>query len=254
MVRWSGVYSFHWAPILTFASRRERALEFIEEHLRVAAFLDGPDEFGVAVGRSSMRIIVRRGGFELLLGSPDLSAEDAQELLAAIIKAFSPRRVHISGARSLWTAELGTPATAVASSTAASMFDKPSGVEPVDFSVLADAATPGARLQIEYGVVDGDELRLRLTQTIRGRLRAGEMPPLRDLPSDLPESSLFADVSWVTIGHDTYDGGEGVDGVCEYVANRVALVQHESDALVAAALRKLTAEGGSSGEFSRGVS
>ena len=249
--RWSGIYSFHWAPVLTFAKRRELALEWIEQHMNVRSYLDREHEFGVGVDRKGLRLVVRKGGFDLLLGAPELEVGAARALLEGVLTVFMPRRLHISGARMLWSAPLAGSASDVASAAASALVVEPDGFHAFDFATLLDTRTPGAHIQVEYGVVDPLELRTRLTRTDMGRIRTAEMPAVADLPSEFPEASIFCDVSWITSTHDMYGGDDVIGEMCDYLDSRVELAEHEARQLVLALTGSMRA--GGADELGRGA-
>lgn len=229
--RWSGLHAFHWSPVLTFSRRRDEAFEWLESNVEVVAFFSGDDQFGVAVGSSDCRLVVRRDGFDVLLGSTASRVQGLHDALSRVLETFEPRHLHAASARLLWSHEVDVDYQVRRAAWAKSIAGSGAGASAVDFSALVDFESPGARMQVEYGLVDGHELRMRLTSLDMGRARAAEMPPVGDVPEALPGCSLFADTTWIAYGKDAYTGDTGAEAMYGYVEARVNLAEHETGAL-----------------------
>lgn len=250
--RWSAVYAYHWPPILTFEARRHDALAWLESNANVVSFLDRDREFGVAIGRRALRIVVRPNGMEILLNDPDAEFDGLSGALGGLLALLAPRRMHAGSARLVMSSEISGEYDAVRRANARFIAGDLRDAEPYDFSTVLDLTVDGNHVAVEYGIVDARELRERLTDFDMGRLNAAEMPPLRQVPDDLAAVSVFADVAWRTGASGSYEVDSDVDSTVGHVRSRIDEIDAHATKIVSGLSEAVQGRWGS-GELSRGA-
>lgn len=191
MRRWSSAFRFEWTPIVNFASRRLRFLDWVDENVDVRAFTERTESVGIAVGHVSTRLVADGQGFTL----SDGTGQGVRQLSAALeglFKAMSPSEVLLTEGFVAWSEPLEREfeeACAALASRVSSGSPLVSRLAPIDCAVLVDYGSDGWTANMEWGVVDAKDLGRRLAHPKYGRLPEGR-PALNH--EDLSEMSLDA--------------------------------------------------------------
>lgn len=198
--QWTAQLRIAWLPVLTFERRRLTLLDWLEEHAEVVGVLDetGRDAgVGVAVGRPEQKLVVQHDGCHVRLEAPHASLDGVMGALNGVYEAMDPVDAHLDYFRTAWSLPLKDeymPARLAFASRAAGL---PASVDFAvsDAAVLADVEMEDRTLQVEYGIVDKNELRDRLVGRATGMM--GRNRPMSSGPTvgvPLPDVSLYADV------------------------------------------------------------
>jgi hypothetical protein len=226
MQRWTTSYRFAWTPIVTFARRQLRLLDWIEENLEPVAFYDrGEGTTGIALLSRDIRLTVDRNSMILEDGAViDAGVSVLREAVAGVLQTFEPQSLKLTSASMAWSNGLdGMPYN----EARAGLSRRISGIDlseddvpvPVDVSALMDVLTPDYRGQVEWGIVSADELVERLSHPPMGRI-ASNRPRVAQTTvdaEDLPESSLFIDTTFWPLNAPTITDVKGIDSAVEDV-------------------------------------
>lgn len=242
MQRWTASYRFSWAPIITFAMRRIKLLEWYEENLEPLAFNDSADQVGIAISSRSLRLTVSQSGVQIENGDASrVATTEVARALGGVLEVMEPRRVKVRDAAHA----ISVPTSIGDYEAAARSFARRlTGISDDDFhqldaSGLADLAVDGWKIQPEWGYVTADEVVERVSRP--EITRGGALRPNRGIakPSvdDLPPVSVFVD-AFATPDRPTYvsdaDGMIGavekVDTVMELLARSLASQMEKEDA------------------------
>lgn len=176
MQRWNSRYRFAWTPIITFGTRRLAFLEWVEENLDPLAFNESPERVGVAVGDPRIRLTITSRGMTLEDGAADEAwTSKISPAVAGVFEVMEPRDVSMTSAAVAWShplPEAGYLETRRAFARRISCIPADAPVAPRDASVLMDVDAPNAEMQVEWGVVEADELLERVTTPDVGRIGA----------------------------------------------------------------------------------
>jgi len=196
--RWLGHYNFHWNPLVSFRQRRDELARWIDDNESPRAVLDEDEALGVAVGHRNLRLTMHRTGFDISVGSPRISIEPLEGVFSAVADIFRPRGVHVAIARTVHTydmeADYKNPRQRLAQRVTGLAAGE--GFGPTDCSLLVDFSREYCKLQVEFGIVDADELEERLRGTGMGRLSGLDLPRVSDVGRDFPPLSLLCDSTW----------------------------------------------------------
>ncbi len=195
--RWLGRYDFHWKPLVSFRQRRDELARWVDDNESPRAVLDEDEALGVAVGHRNLRLTMHRTGFNISVGSPRISIEPLKGVFSAVAGIFKPRSVHVAVARTVHTYNMEADCK-LSRRRLAQRVTGPvgEGFGPTDCSLLVDFSQEYCKLQVEFGVVDADELEGRLRGTGMGRLRGLDLPRVSDVGGDFPPVSLLCDSTW----------------------------------------------------------
>jgi len=247
---WAAAFTFQWTPVLTFTRRRLKLLDWIDSNLDPVAFFEEPDRIGIAVLTPDLRLEVDR--FKMTaFHSAEAGAEISGlgDLITGVLDVLAPKNVSLSTASSVWSEPLDVDDY----NEARARFAQRIGLEPTgsefrafDASGLLDVESNNWRGQVEYGVVEGEELLFRLRQPQVGRIQGSS--ERWDTPVRLPEleemdtTSVLIDVFLNRRHGGTVSGSEDVMTTIESATG-------ESRQLVQAMMRKFEADGGSGSEL-----
>lgn len=230
------MYTFAWNPIITFKSRAPRFLEWIEDNCHPVAFATGDDFIGLAIENPGIRIELRAGSLTILDGAAHGSpVEVAANALQGVFEVLEPTDMVLDTFVGAWS----RPAPDLEYDTARAAFaGRVSGVEGhnqfrmVDVSALADVEGDTFTGQVEWGIVEPNELRLILAQPQRGRLSENR-PALVGNPRallDVPRVSVFAETYVRYLASDTVtdftqlaQAASSADKIGEEIADAVTL-------------------------------
>lgn len=203
MQRWTSSYRFEWTPIVTFARRQLRFLDWIEANLEPVSFYDLNGVTGVALVSKSIRLTVDRNGMTLEDGSAlEAGVTLLERAVEGVFEVLEPIGARLRSGSVAWSG----PIEHVAYNEArAHLARKISGIPldsdcavPMDVSSLVDVLSPDYRGQVEWGVVSAKELIERLSMPEIGRLSSNR--PKANLTGidaeDLPDASLFVDTTF----------------------------------------------------------
>lgn len=203
--RWTSAYQFKWTPILTYTRRHLSLLEWFEKNLEPVAFVENPGRVGVALVVEDLKVTVRRAGMQLESGLSGASVTHLLDAVEGIFQVLEPRDAVLVHTRSTSTVSLSD----VDYHEMCAQFGRKMGTtaaidggfRAVDGSALLDLHSDQVRAQVEWGIVDADELLFRLTHPDVGRIgaqsgtadsngRVGEL-----LKGELPAVSTLVDVA-----------------------------------------------------------
>ena len=202
--RWTSAYKFKWTPILTYTRRHLALLEWFEEHLDPVAFVEHPGRVGVALIVDDLRVTVRRAGMQLESGLSGASVTHLSKAVEGIFQVFEPSDTVLTQARCTSSVALDAAdyheTCARFGRMVGAANNVAGGFRAVDGSALLDLHSDQVRAQVEWGIVDADELLFRLTHPDVGRLSYEEVPEPRDrtaglLQDELPPVSTLVDIS-----------------------------------------------------------
>jgi hypothetical protein len=214
--RWVSAYQFKWTPILTYTRRHIELLRWLEENTEPVSFTETDmRRFGVALVAKDLRVTVDASGMNVRSGLSGVPTERLMPAIEGIFTVMEPRDTVLTSASVAASYELhgadyheecarfAIRASGVSKAAAA--------YRPLDASVIVDLESIDWKLQVEWGIVNSQELLERLTNPGMGRLRrgsvaAGHEPAKNDpgtLIDELPSVSVFTD-STMTRRH----GGE----------------------------------------------
>lgn len=194
-IRWSASFWIDWRTVLAFDRRRAELLDWFEANIDIASFVEDEEFIGIGVGRQD-RLVVARDHLGIYLLEPTADGSPLAMALDGTLDVLQPRDARLSILMSTWSAALeGSYENRSASfaHSAPGLSDR-----AFDCAILADLRFDEATAQVEYGIVDDEQLRERLEDPQMGRIaRSVHRPaqPIKGLPA-LEPVSLFADISW----------------------------------------------------------
>ncbi len=230
-VRWTASLFVAWTPILTFQRRRSELLDWFERNVNISGFTEDDQHVGIEIARTQ-RVVVGRESLAIEQRTPDADAETLTHVLSGVFQTLEPEDAFPREYSSAWSAEIDGDFEERCQALATRVAPTPGGDLPMgatDCSVLVDFEAGDAFAQVEFGIVDRDDLlrRLQAPQGI-GRLAARHekhRPRAQVMESDLPALALFADV-WLfdTTREAATSGEEIVYAVAEKEAGAGRLV------------------------------
>lgn len=200
---WSSALILEWDPILTFARRRSELLDWYEENLTPKAFIDEEDIVGVTVGSLQHRVNTGRNSLVLQQVTTERLPSSVARTIEGTLNTMRPQNIRVSGFRALISVPVDLDFDEVRESLAqrAVRFNLSERVPPTfrasDVAILADIEDELGPLQVEFGVVNAQQLRERLRQDVRGRtlkFGAQHVLPADPRESELPPCSVFGEV------------------------------------------------------------
>lgn len=202
-VRWTASVAVEWSPILTYARRRQEFLDWAEANCDIAGFLDKGEFLGLAIGGRGQRIEITRRGLELQIDDPRMDVAALSRPLEGIAEIFQPTGSVVTAYRGRWSVQLEDEYEDVAHRVARAAVPLSQGPAPIDVALLVDLDHAQAmQVQMEYGIVDLEQLTDRLTREDSGR----SLAPSSSLDSAVVvgplslRAALFADVYWDPAG------------------------------------------------------
>lgn len=221
MQRWATGYAVAWTPILTFAKRRLQLLERFEREIDPIAFKDERESIGVALVDPGLRLEVERAGLRITASADDLDLEYLATAVRGVFDVLEPQDAVLQSMATTRTFELAGAdyhderAEAARRATGCGVVAAAGRTfRPVDMSALVDFESPESVIQVEWGIVEGEELLERVTDPFLGRLGNHLRPPYSgEGPGPLPDVGLLADLvfhrkvgghvtSWETLKHE----------------------------------------------------
>lgn len=195
-----------WTPSLTFGMRRIELADWLDQHVLPVSLLDEPERIGLAVERPDLRVTVGRRSMLLSSGASGGELDALAPVMDGVFEVLRPRDAVVSLVSTLCTAEIGgqeyDEAASYFARHAAAAQVVVGGLRPLDASALMDLESPTHHVQVEWGVVDPDQLLSRLANPSVGRIDAtaragvlGEEELQARLHSGLPDVALLAEVT-----------------------------------------------------------
>lgn len=170
---WTSLYEVKWTPILTFTRRRLALLDWLDTHTEPVAFVERPDYIGVALLTPDLRLTVDRSSMTVDLGVAGGTIDAAVDAMGGVFEVLEPKDAVLHRASSYWSSSLlGADYHEERARLAGELTGVPTvgGLRADDASGLADYESMEQHVQVEWGVVERDELFLRLTEPV-GRAR-----------------------------------------------------------------------------------
>ncbi len=177
---WTSAYEVRWTPILTFARRRLELLEWLDKHTEPVAFVEQPDYIGVALLTPDLRLTVDRSRMTVDTGVSGGSIDALVDAMEGVFEVLEPKDAVLHTASSYWSSTLpGADYHEERARLAGQLTGVPTlgGFRADDASGLADFESMEHHVQVEWGVVEQDELFSRLTMPL-GRARQ-DQPAVR---------------------------------------------------------------------------
>jgi len=171
------------------------------------SLLDEPERIGLAIERRDLRATVGRRSMTISSGASGGELESLAIVMDGVFEVLQPRDAVVSFTSSLCTAEIDVQDF----DEAASYFARHvaaaevvvGGLRPADASALMDLESPTHNVQVEWGVVDEDELRARwhselprvalLAEVTQQRRRGGKVSSSADVLHMAKELNLVAE-------------------------------------------------------------
>ncbi|TVS77000.1 hypothetical protein [Mycobacterium helveticum] len=235
--RWVSIHAFRWTPILTFTRRHLALLDWLEENVQPVAFLDEPQTIGIAIGASDLRLTVSRAGMTIESGLSGLPVNRVVPALEGVFDLLQPKATILTVSNVVSTRELpGTDYDEMRRAFAIDVAGVPSEVaelSALDGSSLVDLESDQQSAQVEWGIVEADELLMRLSNPKVSRIvrgRSGEEPrPKRQLvrsqiPRSLPEVSVFAELVITRLAGGAVTDAQSVSDIIEKVEDTAKTV------------------------------
>lgn len=197
MRRWTSAFRFEWTPIVNFASRRLRFLDWVDDNVDVQAFNERTESVGIAVGHVSTRLIADGQGFTLSDGTGH-GVRQLGTALNGLFTAMSPSEVLLTEGFVVWSEPLDRgfdEACAALASQVSSPSPLASRLIPADCAMLVDYQSESWTANMEWGIVDAKDLGRRLAHPKYGRMPEGR-PSLSHeelVAMGLDAVSFFAD-------------------------------------------------------------
>ncbi|WP_100451222.1 hypothetical protein [Mycobacteroides abscessus] len=235
---WLSTVQFKWTPILTYTRRYLALLDWFEENIEPVAFTDRPDKqaVGVALVAPDLRLVVSRSGMILESGLSGLAIEKLMPAVTGVFEVMNPSSVLATqymsiGTVSLRNANYYEQCSRFGVIAAGDGFNGSDQWRVADGSALVDLLSQAMKVQVEWGVVESDELLERLRNPTMSRLNhsavgverasiARNTTPGRDVPS----------VSVYTDQVGLWRTGGGVNEVSD-VMKRVAEAQQTASSI-----------------------
>ena len=201
MYRWTSAYRFAWNPIITFESRVPRFLEWVELNCEPVAFARQDDFVGIAVEHPGIRLELRPGSLTVFDGAARGNPFSALEhALSGVFETMQPSAMVLDSFVCAWSRPLNHASYDTSRAAfARRVVGKPrEGLARLtDASALADYEGDTYVAQVEWGVVEPDELRRLLREPTHGRLSenrpalVGNPPNLSSVPKTLGFAETF---------------------------------------------------------------
>lgn len=209
---WLLSIQFKWTPILTFSRRRLKLLDWFESNTEPAAFVDTPERVGVALIAPDLRVSVTRHGIVVESGTSELDVGKLSPAIEGVFEVMDPRavlatRYFATGATPLTDADYFEECSAFGRMVGGSAVGDAFRV--IDGSALVDLQSETMQVQVEWGIVSGDELFARVTDPGMSRIDGREddhgqsaLARHTGVHRDLPDVAIFTDQrgSWRTGG------------------------------------------------------
>jgi hypothetical protein len=182
--------------VVTFTRRRAAYLDWVEANTDPVAFRDDEETVGIAVGRRTQRVEVHRSGARLQLRNSLDEPGNLLGLIGGVSDCFEPERMRLTQYRAVWSMALESAYEETAARLAARS-GVPSDYRPVDCAYLTTLRWPGADVDVEFGIVNSQELVERVTDPEISRIgpAAEDATPPDESQIDFP-CALFVDVAW----------------------------------------------------------
>lgn len=207
-------YTFRWkVPGLTFTRRMGELLEAMERLQRAVALRETATDYGIAIDSPSQRVTFSRSSLKIALLGPE--ADVPGGVWEVVWGALAPEDVFLTKTRSMLTAALPhADYDAARAHFARSSTDLAGTFEPTDAAILLDVSVMGGgTAQVEYGVVEPQEARERLSNPRIGMAEHSGRQVLTDVDvAGLSAASVFADVNYAS--RIPVDSSEGVLPAC----------------------------------------
>lgn len=237
---WLSSFQFQWTPILTYTKRYLALLDWFEQNIEPAAFVDRPDKqlLGIALVTPDLRITVKRAGMTLESGLSGIAIDKLTPAIEGVFKVMAPSSVLATQYLSTGVvplenddyyercAQFGTLASG-------DVFDSSALWRVTDGSAIVDLISETMKVQVEWGIVQDRELlnRLRHPEMSRrgSRMSVEEQASIAHLTKpkrDVPKVSVYID----QVGFWRSRGG--VDDVSD-VMKRVTEAQHTASNVAA---------------------
>lgn len=197
--RWTSTIIVQWRPMLTFTRRRLELLDWFEANCDLVAFTDAPDHVGVAIGTEAQRIRLSRSHLRIELRAPDADLAQLKTALDKALETFAGQDPLPAMYMGVWTSAILEQSydEARRQLARAGMLEPllPAGMRAVDCAILTDFESEVGASKAEYGVVEAEELRERLTNPT-GRIASLvglERPEYVPEVNELDEVSLYVE-------------------------------------------------------------
>jgi hypothetical protein len=197
---WLSAFQFRWTPILTYTRRHLALLDWFETNIEPVAFIDRPDKqaLGVALVASDLRLTVRRSGMTLESGLSGVPVEKLAPAVEGVFEVMEPSSVlaieYVStGVFPLEGADYFEQCASFGALVSGDGFGSSEAWQVMDGSAVLDLTSETVKVQVEWGIVNAEELLKRLRTPEMSRLAsrmpvderakiAQTTPPGRDVP------------------------------------------------------------------------
>ena len=172
---WVLSFQFQWTPILTFTRRRLQLLDWFEKNTEPVAFVDEPERVGVGIISPDLRLTVRRASVSIESGASGLAVEKLRPAIDGVFEVLTPRgmigtRFMATGVTPLDDADYDGERRAFGTMAGGRAFSDSDQFAVSDGSALVDLVSDDLYLQVEWGIVSGDELLERLSDPEMSRI------------------------------------------------------------------------------------
>lgn len=200
-------FRFQWTPILTYTRRHLALLDWFEQNIEPVAFIDRPEKhaLGVALVAPDLRITVTRAGMTLESGLLGVPIERLMPAINGVFEVMEPSSVLATKYLSTGVVPLDGDdyferCAQFGGVVSGSVFGESDSWRVTDGSAVVDLISETMKVQVEWGIVKGQELldRLRNPEMSRlpGRTSQDEQASLAqrlDSGRDVPPVSVYAD-------------------------------------------------------------
>lgn len=211
---WTVAHRIEWTPILTFGLRRLKYLDWLEEHTDPVAFIEDEERVGVSLLDTSLKLTVLRSSAILSSGDPTLDLSHMKRALEGLFEVFEPRHCALTTTNALWTHEVSGVEYNEARARLAAQHLGAAGpsdlIRPLDTSALVDFDSGDYYAQVEFGIVNAQELEHRITDPRLGRLQSMRPAFSGYLSEGLPDVSVLADVTLRRTVENNVEGAEEI--------------------------------------------
>jgi hypothetical protein len=198
---WTVSHRIRWTPIITFARRRLRLLDWFEEYTSPVAFYENDEHVGISLVDRGLRLMISRTHATLSSSTAGLSIDQMEPALRGVFEVLEPKGGVLATTNSVWTCDIEdgeyNEERAALAAAMTGVRGRESGFRAIDTSALVDFESLEHLAQVEYGVVEATELQERLTDPDLGRMGSGSarLPYTGLLPEVVPPVSLLVEVA-----------------------------------------------------------
>ena len=174
---WLSSFQFRWTPILTYTRRYLALLDWFETNIEPAAFIDRPEKqaLGVALVAPDLRLTIRRSGMTLESGLSGVPVEKLASAVEGVFEVMEPSSVlaieYLStGVFPLEDADYLEECARFGALVSGEGFGSSEAWRVMDGSALVDLTSEAMKVQVEWGIVNAEELLNRLRSPGMSRL------------------------------------------------------------------------------------